>query len=188
MLINIENLNSNYKVEKKLGSGGMGEVYLALDKRLDRYVAVKMLKFSNISLDERDEFILRFQTEAKAIARLSHPNIVGIYDIGSENNAYYMIMEYLEGQNLSDIIKNAKQRIPLNLVASIGFQIASALEYAHENNIIHRDIKPDNVILSKKGVVKVTDFGIAKLGQDKSKLMDFQYLLWVAFYIHLQNK
>jgi serine/threonine protein kinase len=172
MLINIENLNSNYKVDRKLGSGGMGDVYLALDKRLDRYVAIKMLKFSNISLDERDEFVLRFKTEAKAIARLSHQNIVGIYDIGNENSNYYMIMEYLEGSNLNDLIKNSKQRIPLNLVASIGFQIASALEYAHENNIIHRDIKPENVILSKKGIVKVTDFGIAKLGQDKSKIMD----------------
>ncbi len=172
MLINIENLNSNYKVEKKLGSGGMGDVYLALDKRLDRYVAIKILKFSNLSLDDRDEFISRFKTEARAIARLSHPNIVGIYDIGDENSKYYMIMEYLEGSNLSDIVKNSKQRIPLNLVASIGFQIASALEYAHENNIIHRDIKPENVILSKKGIVKVTDFGIAKLGQDKSKIMD----------------
>lgn len=172
MLINLENLNSNYKVEKKIGSGAMGDVYLALDKRLERYVAIKLLKFSNVQKDDLDEFTSRFKVEAKSIARLNHTNIVGIYDIGSENDSHYMIMEFIDGNNLGSVIKSAKQKIPLNLIASIGFQIASALEYAHENNIIHRDIKPDNIILSKNGFIKVTDFGIAKFGQTKLNLAE----------------
>lgn len=172
MLINLENLNNNYKVEKKIGSGAMGDVYLALDKRLERYVAIKILKFSSIRRDDLEEFTSRFKVEAKSIARLNHTNIVGIYDIGSENDSNYMIMEFIDGNNLSTVINSAKQKIPLNLIVSIAFQIAGALEYAHENNIIHRDIKPDNIILSKKGVVKVTDFGIAKFGQSKLNLSD----------------
>lgn len=167
MTTSLTELGKNYKIEREIGFGGMGEVFLATDKRLERSVAIKFL-----SLDENDkdfaESIIRFKREAIAIAKLSHPNIVNIFDIGEENNKHYMIMEFLDGKSLAQIIKANKKRILPHLVASIGIQICNALECAHENNIIHRDVKPENIILSNKGIVKLTDFGIAQLNLEHS--------------------
>jgi serine/threonine protein kinase len=173
MAFSLTELEKNYKIENEIGSGGMGEVFLATDKRLERSVAIKFL-----TLDESDkdfeESILRFRREAIAIAKLSHPNIVSIFDIGVEDKKHYMIMEYIEGKSLATVLKTSQKRISPNLVASIGIQICNALECAHENNIIHRDVKPENIILSKKGVVKLTDFGIAQLNVENGRKLTQQ--------------
>ncbi|MFN8578057.1 MAG: protein kinase [Candidatus Sericytochromatia bacterium] len=170
MLSLISDFEKNYKVERKIGAGGMGDVYLATDKRLERFVAVKVLKVQdNIN---SQEFIERFKNEAKSIAKLSHPNIVSIYDFGSQDDVYYMIMEYLEGNNLNELIEKSKQRIPHSLVVNVAIQMCNALQYAHDNKVIHRDIKPDNIILTNKGIVKLTDFGIVLLDKDKDNSND----------------
>lgn len=168
-LLECENFIKNYKIEKKIGSGGMGDVFLAIDKRLDRYVAVKTLKLSSENDKGNSEFIQRFKREAKAIARLSHQNIVSIYDIGEENSQYYMVMEYIEGHSLEKFIKNSTI-INFDLAVIILLQLCSALDYSHNNNIIHRDIKPANIILTKENSVKLTDFGIAHFSTDNQKI------------------
>ena len=180
----ITRFGKNYLIEKEIGRGGMGSVYLATDTRLDRRVAIKVLSLSaeNADANSLQEIIERFQREGKAIAKLSHSNIVNIYDIGEEENKYYMVMEFLEGKPLSILI-NDKKRLPPLLAVSIGVQICNALEYAHENGIIHRDVKPANIILSKKGVAKLTDFGIAQLNQEQAKLTQAGSLLGSIMYI-----
>ncbi len=163
----IEHLKDQYLIESELGRGGMGVVYLARDKRLDRPVAIKVLnlaKSGNQSLI--DEVTERFQREARVVARMSHPSLVAIYDVGQIEEFYYMIMEYAPGKVLSDIVE-AGHKLPAALVASIGQQVAQALALAHEHGIIHRDIKPGNIILSNKGITKLTDFGIAQLSQQE---------------------
>lgn len=157
-----QNLISNFDIDKKIGSGGMGDVYLATDKRLERKVAIKLLRLPYKEQKENDEFVLRFKREAKAIAKLHHQNIVSIFDIGDENNQYYMIMEYIEGKNLEQLLKLG-MTLDTKTAALIAFQICNALEYAHNNQIIHRDIKPANIILTGTNSVKLTDFGIARV-------------------------
>ena len=166
----IQHLEQNYNIEKELGRGGMGVVYLAQDRRLERPVAIKVLQLNQQgSNDMTEEMVERFQREAKVVARMSHPNLVGVYDVGEVGNYYYMIQEFADGKPLSDLIAN-NNTLPPPLVTSIGAQICQALMVAHEQNIIHRDIKPANIILSPKGVAKLTDFGIAQLNQDSGKL------------------
>lgn len=166
----IQHLEQNYNIEKELGRGGMGVVYLAQDRRLERPVAIKVLQLNQQgSNDMSQEMIERFQREAKVVARMSHPNLVGVYDVGEVDNYYYMIQEFADGKPLSDLIAN-NNTLPLPLVTSIGAQICQALSVAHGHDIIHRDIKPANIILSPKGVAKLTDFGIAQLNQDSGKL------------------
>ncbi len=164
-------LEENYVLESELGRGGMGVVYLATDRRLDRQVAIKVLNISKVSNEElATEITERFQREAKVVARLSHPNLVTVFDVGSFSNYHYMIMEYAKGKTLSDLIE-AGQKLPPVLAASLGKQVCDALAVAHEEGVIHRDIKPGNIILSDKGVAKLTDFGIAQLNQqDQQKL------------------
>ncbi|MEK7433164.1 MAG: serine/threonine-protein kinase [Cyanobacteriota bacterium] len=177
-------LEQSYTIEKKLAQGGMGEVYLAKDNRLERHVAIKVLKVSNAeSMSDFTEFVQRFHHEAKAIAKLSHPNIVTIHDFGEENSRYYMVMEYLSGKNLSDILKEANHSLPIAFVINIGIQICKALEYAHGQGVVHRDIKPDNIMFSKSGVIKLTDFGIAKHNeQENSNLTKAGQLLGSMVY------
>lgn len=179
----IEKLGKNYEIEKELGRGGMGAVYLATDKRLDRKVAIKVLSLSQGEDSEvsNEEVVKRFQREAKAIAKLNHPNIVNIFDIGEEDGCYYMVMEFLEGNSVGNILKYKKNISP-SLAISITMQVCSALDYAHENGITHRDIKPDNIMLSKKGVAKLTDFGIAQLNQDQAKLTQAGSMLGSIMY------
>ena len=152
-------LGNRYEMIEKVGNGGMATVYKAMDKVLKRNVAVKILR-DEFTTDE--EFIRRFEAEAQSAARLTHPNIVSIYDVGKEGNLYYIVMELIQGKTLKEIIIEEKGPLPWKWSVNVAIQIASALEMAHRNNIIHRDIKPHNIIITEDGIAKVTDFGIAK--------------------------
>lgn len=152
-------LGNRYEIIEKVGNGGMATVYKATDLVLKRYVAVKVLR-DEFTTDE--EFIKRFETEAQSAARLVHANIVSIFDVGVDNGIYYIVMELIQGKTLKEIIVGERGPLPWKWSVNVAIQIASALEMAHKNNIIHRDIKPHNIIITEDGVAKVTDFGIAK--------------------------
>ena len=152
-------LGNRYEIIKKIGNGGMATVYQAKDRILKRNVAVKILR-DEFTTDE--EFIKRFEAEAQSAAKLTHPNIVSIYDVGVEDNFYFIVMELVKGKTLKEIILEEHGPLPWKWSVNVAIQIASALEKAHRNNIIHRDIKPHNIIITEEGVAKVTDFGIAK--------------------------
>ena len=152
-------LGNRYEIIEKVGNGGMATVYKATDLVLKRYVAVKVLR-DEFTTDE--EFIKRFETEAQSAARLVHANIVSIFDVGVDNGIYYIVMELIQGKTLKEIIVEERGPLPWKWSVNVAIQIASALEMAHRNNIIHRDIKPHNIIITEDGVAKVTDFGIAK--------------------------
>jgi len=151
-------ISERYEVIDKVGSGGMADVYNGKDLRLNRNVAIKVLK-QEYSSDAK--FVSKFRAEAQSVAGLSHPNIVNVYDVGEDDNLYYIVMELVEGITLKKFIEK-KGKLELNEAIGIGIQIAQGIEEAHKNHIIHRDIKPQNIIISKEGKVKVTDFGIAK--------------------------
>ncbi|MCR5186118.1 MAG: Stk1 family PASTA domain-containing Ser/Thr kinase [Clostridia bacterium] len=151
-------LDGRYEILEKVGNGGMAMVYKAKDQVLNRYVAIKILR-DEFTTDS--EFIKRFRTEAQSAAGLAHPNIVQIYDVGAEDNLYYIVMELLQGKTLKEII-DEDGSLSWKWSVNIAMQIASALETAHKNGIIHRDIKPHNIIITEDGIAKVTDFGIAK--------------------------
>ena len=151
-------IGNRYEMLEKIGEGGMATVYKARCNILKRYVAVKVLR-EEFTTDE--EFIRRFNTEAQAAASLTHPNIVSIFDVGHEDNVYYIVMELVQGKTLKEII-NEDGVLPWKWSVNIAIQVASALETAHKNNIVHRDIKPHNIIITEDGIAKVTDFGIAK--------------------------
>ena len=159
--MNIEGklLGSRYEIIEKVGNGGMATVYKATDKVLKRNVAVKILR-DEFTTDE--EFIRRFEAEAQSAAKLTNANIVSIYDVGVDGNLYYIVMELIQGKTLKEIIIKEDGPLPWKWSINVAIQIASALEVAHRNNIIHRDIKPHNIIITEDGVAKVTDFGIAK--------------------------
>lgn len=152
-------ISERYEIIEKIGSGGMADVYKAKCHRLNRYVAIKILKqeFSNDK-----NFITKFRGEAQSAAGLSHPNIVSVYDVGDDNGLYYIVMELVEGITLKKFIEK-KGRLEIKEAVGIAIQIAQGMEAAHENHIIHRDIKPQNIIISRDGKVKVADFGIAKV-------------------------
>lgn len=152
-------LGNRYEIIEKVGNGGMATVYKATDTLLKRNVAVKVLR-DEFTTDQ--EFIKRFETEAQSAARLTHPNIVSIYDVGIDNGIYYIVMELIQGKTLKEIIIEEEGPLPWKWSVNVAIQIASALEMAHKNNIIHRDIKPHNIIITEDGIAKVTDFGIAK--------------------------
>ena len=151
-------LGGRYEIIEKIGGGGMALVYKARCQLLNRYVAVKVLRdeFTN---DE--EFIKKFRHESQAAASLSHPNIVNIYDVGSEDNIYYIVMEYIKGKTLKEIITENGKLTPERTI-NYSIQIAEALQHAHNNHIVHRDIKPHNIMVTDDGRIKVTDFGIAR--------------------------
>jgi len=165
-------LINRYELLEIIGEGGMGIVYKAKCHLLNRFVAVKILK-EELSNDE--EYTSRFKREATSIARLSHPNIVNVHDVGSENNINFIVMEYINGKTLKQVIKE-NGRLRFEKTIDIVLQIAKGLECAHSNNIIHRDIKPDNIMITKDNMVKVMDFGIAKVADirtvtNSSKIM-----------------
>ncbi|WP_227766922.1 Stk1 family PASTA domain-containing Ser/Thr kinase [Zhaonella formicivorans] len=151
-------LGNRYEIAEKIGGGGMAVVYKGKDKLLNRAVTIKVLREQFVS---EEDFIKRFRREAQAVASLSHPNIVSIYDVGHEEDFHYLVMEYVEGQNLKEIIQ---KRAPVEPLEAIDYliQIMDALEHAHDNKVVHRDIKPHNILVTKGGKVKVTDFGIAQ--------------------------
>lgn len=150
-----------YNIIGELGQGAMGTVYKAVDPLIDRIVAIKTINLS-LALDEKDEYESRFYQEAKAAGRLSHPNIVTIYDVGKSGEIAYIAMEFLQGRELRDILNDGKQ-MPVEQVINVVSQVAQGLAYAHENGIIHRDIKPSNIMIVRDGHVKITDFGIARM-------------------------
>ncbi len=147
-----------YEIIEKIGTGGMSDVYRAKDHKLNRFVAVKVLKQE---FSENTDFVSKFRTEAQAAAGLMHPNIVNVYDVGEESGFHYIVMELVEGITLKKYIEK-KARLSVKEAVSIAIQVGMGIESAHNNHIIHRDIKPQNIIISKEGKVKVTDFGIAK--------------------------
>ncbi len=151
-------LGNRYEIVEKIGSGGMSLVYKARCSLLNRYVAVKILR-PEFTSDEG--FVKKFRQESQAAASLSHQNIVGIYDVGEDQDIHYIVMEYIEGKTLKQLIKE-KTRIEPFQAAEIAQQICKALVHAHKNHIVHRDIKPHNILMTKEGTAKVTDFGIAR--------------------------
>lgn len=151
-------LGKRYEILERIGSGGMADVYKGKDHKLNRHVAVKVLK-SDYRSDE--VFIQKFLSEAQAAAGLMHPNVVNVYDVGQDRGLYYMVMELVEGITLKDYIEK-KGQLSVNETISISIQMATGIQAAHNQHIIHRDIKPQNIIISKDGKVKVTDFGIAR--------------------------
>lgn len=151
-------LGGRYEIIEKVGEGGMAVVYKAKCRLLNRYVAVKILR-DELTTDE--EFIDKFRRESQAAASLSHPNIVGIYDVGVEDDIHYIVMEYIEGKTLKEII-NEKGKLTPKETIDYTIQIAEALRHAHKNRIVHRDIKPHNIMVTEDGMAKVTDFGIAR--------------------------
>lgn len=151
-------ISDRYEIIDKVGSGGMADVYKAKDQRLNRFVAIKVLK-PEYSSDK--SFVNKFRGEAQSAAGLSHPNIVNVYDVGDDSGLHYIVMELVEGITLKRFIER-KGKLDIKEAVGIGIQIAQGMEAAHDNHIIHRDIKPQNIIISRDGKVKVTDFGIAK--------------------------
>jgi serine/threonine-protein kinase len=152
--------SNRYRIEREIAQGGMAEVYLARDQSLDRPVALKAL-FPEYAREP--SFVERFRREAQAAANLNHPNIVAIYDWGQESGTYFIVMEYVEGRSLRDLIRSEGPLEP-GQAADITAEIASALAFAHRSGVVHRDVKPGNVLLTQSGTVKVTDFGIARAG------------------------
>ena len=155
-----------YEICSKLGAGGMGEVYLANDTKLDRKVALKILHSEMVD-DQTGDRVRRFVQEAKAASALNHPNILTIYEIDEVDSEQFIATEFIDGQTLRERIR--KGNLTPSDVLDIGIQVASALSATHTVGIIHRDIKPDNIMLRHDGIVKVLDFGLAKLAETGSK-------------------
>ena len=155
-------IGGRYQLIRAIGTGGMAKVWLAHDRLLDREVAVKILAERYAS---DPDFVERFRREASAAAGLSHPNIVTVYDRGETDGSYYIVMEHLPGPDLKDIIRQRGRLAPRQAVDA-ALQVLAALSAAHRRNVIHRDIKPQNVLVSEDGHLKVTDFGIARAGDD----------------------
>ena len=151
-------ISDRYEIIDKIGSGGMSDVYKAKCHKLNRFVAIKVLKQE---YSEDTNFVSKFIVEAQSAAGLTHPNIVGVYDVAEDNGIYYIVMELIEGITLKKYIEK-KGKIPVKEAVSIAIQVAQGIEAAHNNHIIHRDIKPQNIMISREGKVKVTDFGIAR--------------------------
>lgn len=153
-----ELMGNRYEIVEQLGGGGMAIVYKGRDTILNRLVTIKVLR-PEFTSDE--DFVKRFRREAQAVASLSHPNIVSIYDVGRSDTVDYLVMEYIEGDNLKNLVRQHGSLTP-NKAAQIAGQISEALEHAHENDIVHRDVKPQNILITKDGRAKLTDFGIAR--------------------------
>ncbi len=178
MLSKGQKINGRYEIIKSIGEGGMANVYLAYDSILDRQVALKVLR-GDLSND--DKFIRRFQREAKSVSDLNHPNIVEVYDVGEEDNQYYIVMEYIDGRTLKKLIQK-RGALTVPEVVDIMTQLTDGLAHAHESYIIHRDIKPQNIMILDNGIIKITDFGIAmtmnatQLTQTNSVMGSVHYL------------
>ena len=156
--------SNRYEIQRGIARGGMAEVYLARDQLLDRPVAVKVL-FAEYARDP--SFVERFRREAQSAANLNHPNIVAIYDWGQEHGTYFIVMEYVRGRSLRDVVQ-VNGPFSARRTAEIGAEIAGALEFAHRNGVVHRDVKPGNVLITADGDIKVTDFGIARAGTSEA--------------------
>lgn len=178
MIMKGQKINDRYQIIKTIGEGGMANVYLAYDTILDRNVAVKVLR-GDLATDEK--FVRRFQREALSASSLSHPNIVEVYDVGEDNGSYYIVMEYIEGKHLKQLLKK-RGNLTLTEVVDIMLQVTDGMSSAHDSYIIHRDIKPQNIMILENGLIKITDFGIAmalnstQLTQTNSVMGSVHYL------------
>lgn len=178
MIMKGQKISDRYQIIKAIGEGGMANVYLAYDTILDRNVAVKVLR-GDLAGDEK--FVRRFQREALSASSLTHPNIVEVYDVGEDNGQYYIVMEYVEGRNLKDLVKK-RGKLTISEVIDIMLQITDGMSVAHDSYIIHRDIKPQNIMILENGLVKIMDFGIAmamnstQLTQTNSVMGSVHYL------------
>ena len=178
MIIKGQKISDRYQIIKSIGEGGMANVYLAYDTILDRNVAIKVLR-GDLANDEK--FVRRFQREALAASSLSNPNIVEVYDVGEDNGEYYIVMEYIEGKHLKQLLKK-RGKLTVSEAVDIVLQITDGLSVAHDSYIIHRDIKPQNIMILENGLVKITDFGIAmamnstQLTQTNSVMGSVHYL------------
>src|SRR5204863_2555996 len=170
--------NGRYEIVEHIARGGMAEVFRARDLLLDRPVALKVL-FPEFATDR--SFVERFRREARSAANLNHPNIVSIYDWGQEDGTYFIVMEYVEGRSLRQMIREDGP-LPAKQAAQIGADIAAALAFAHKNGVIHRDVKPGNVLIDPTGQVKVTDFGIARGGDAQEALTQTGAVMGTATY------
>ena len=178
MIMKGQKINDRYQIMKTIGEGGMANVYLAYDTILDRNVAVKVLR-GDLATDEK--FVRRFQREALSASSLSHPNIVEVYDVGEDNGSYYIVMEYIKGKHLKQLLKQ-RGKLTLTEVVDIMLQVTDGMSAAHDKYIIHRDIKPQNIMILENGLIKITDFGIAmalnstQLTQTNSVMGSVHYL------------
>ena len=178
MIMKGQKINDRYQIITTIGEGGMANVYLAYDTILDRNVAVKVLR-GDLATDEK--FVRRFQREALSASSLSHPNIVEVYDVGEDNGSYYIVMEYIEGKHLKQLLKK-RGNLTLTEVVDVMLQVTDGMSAAHDSYIIHRDIKPQNIMILENGLIKITDFGIAmalnstQLTQTNSVMGSVHYL------------
>ena len=178
MIMKGQKISDRYQIIKNIGEGGMANVYLATDTILDREVAVKVLR-GDLSTDEK--FVRRFQREALAASSLSNPNIVEVYDVGEDDGEYYIVMEYIKGSHLKNLIKK-RGKLSIAEVVDIALQVTNGLSVAHDSYLIHRDIKPQNILIMDNGLIKITDFGIAvamnatQLTQTNSVMGSVHYL------------
>lgn len=173
-------LGSRYELLERIGIGGMAVVYKATDKMLGRNVAIKILREE---FKENEEFIRRFKVESQAAASLSHQNIVQIYDVGEEDGLHYIVMELLEGVTLKNYIKSKGGLLPRREAMNFAMQICRALEHAHSKHVVHRDIKPQNIVLTDSGKIKVADFGIARAANNTTTVNSGQYAVGSAHYL-----
>jgi hypothetical protein len=173
-------ISGRYRLDRRLGAGGMSTVYQGLDQVLERQVAVKLLAEH---LAEDDGFVARFRREALAAAKLVHPNIVQVYDSGydPESHRHFIVMEYVEGQSVAQILRE-RGRLPVDEAVEIVSQACEGLEYAHRHSVIHRDVKPGNLLINPDGIVKLADFGIAKAAED-SRITQIGSVLGTAAYL-----
>ena len=178
MIIKGQKISDRYLIVRSIGEGGMANVYLAHDTILDRDVAIKVLR-GDLSNDEK--FVRRFQREALAASSLSHPNIVEMYDVGEDNGIYYIVMEYVEGKTVKQLVKK-RGSLTLSEALDIMLQLTDGISHAHDSYIIHRDLKPQNILIKDDGQIKITDFGIAmalnstQLTQTNSVMGSVHYL------------
>ena len=178
MITKGQKINDRYEVIRSIGEGGMANVYLGYDCILDRNVAIKVLR-GDLSNDEK--FVRRFQREALSASSLAHPNIVEMYDVGEDNGTYYIVMEYVEGKTLKQLLKK-RGNLTLSEAIDIMLQLTDGMAHAHDSYIIHRDLKPQNIMIRNDGQIKITDFGIAmalnatQLTQTNSVMGSVHYL------------
>src|SRR6516165_7076486 len=170
--------SNRYELTHLIARGGMAQVYRARDRLLDRPVALKVL-FPELSVDRA--FVERFRREAQAAANLSHPNIVPVFDWGEDAGTYFIVMEFVDGQPLSAVLRDP-QRLPPGQIAQIGASVAAALAFAHRHGVVHRDVKPGNVLITPEGEVKVTDFGIARAVNTEESLTQTGAVMGTAAY------
>lgn len=173
-------LGSRYELLEQIGMGGMAIVYKAMDKMLNRYVAVKVLREE---FKENEEFIRRFNVESQAAASLSHQNIVQIYDVGEEDGLHYIVMELLEGETLKQYISSKGGKLTVREATNFSMQICRALEHAHSKHVVHRDIKPQNIIITESGKLKVADFGIARAANNSTMVNAGKNAIGSAHYL-----